>query len=75
MPEGRGAVVAFEDIEDRLRADEVLRAHDEMLAAEQAPLRRVATLVARGATLGSRRRSSLLARRPSDGDARAGLTH
>jgi PAS domain S-box-containing protein len=49
MPAGRGAVVAFEDIEDRLRAEEVLRDHDEMLAAEQAALRRVATLVARRA--------------------------
>jgi PAS domain S-box-containing protein len=28
MPDGRGAVVAFTDIEDRLRADEVLREHD-----------------------------------------------
>ena len=28
MPEGRGAVVAFTDIEDRLRAERVLREHD-----------------------------------------------
>src|SRR5215203_5819391 len=52
MQEGRGAVVAFDDIEDRLRADEVLREHDAVLAAEQASLRRVATLVAGGAAPG-----------------------
>jgi PAS domain S-box-containing protein len=49
MPEGRGAVVAFTDIEDRLRADQVLREHDAMLAAREASLRRIATLVAGGA--------------------------
>ncbi|HEV2784955.1 MAG TPA: GAF domain-containing protein [Solirubrobacteraceae bacterium] len=49
MPEGRGAVVAFTDIEDRLRAEQVLREHDAILAAEQDALRRVAVLVARGA--------------------------
>ncbi|MCW3063228.1 MAG: sensor histidine kinase, partial [Solirubrobacterales bacterium] len=49
MPEGRGAVVAFTDIEDRLRAEQVLREHDAVLAAQQASLRRVATLVAGGA--------------------------
>ena len=32
MPEGRGAVVAFTDIEDRLRAEQVLREHDAVLA-------------------------------------------
>ena len=49
MPEGRGAVVAFHDIEDRLRADEVLREQEAILTAQQAALRRVATLVAGGA--------------------------
>ena len=49
MPEGRGAVVAFTDIEDRMRAERELREHDEILAAEQASLRRVAALVAGGA--------------------------
>ena len=49
MQEGRGAVVAFTDIEDRLRAERVLREHDAILAAERASLRRVATLVAGGA--------------------------
>jgi PAS domain S-box-containing protein len=49
MQEGRGAVVAFTDIEDRLRAERVLREHDAILARERASLRRVATLVAGGA--------------------------
>jgi len=49
MPEGRGAVVAFTDIGDRLHAEEVLREHDAILAAQQASLRRIATLVAGGA--------------------------
>jgi len=49
MPEGRGAVVAFTDIEDRLRAEQVLREHDAVLAAREASLRRIATLVAGGA--------------------------
>ena len=49
MQEGRGAVVAFTDIEDRLRAERVLREHDAILAQERASLRRVATLVAGGA--------------------------
>jgi PAS domain S-box-containing protein len=49
MPEGRGAVVAFADIEERLRAEEVLREHDALLAAREASLRRIATLVAGGA--------------------------
>jgi PAS domain S-box-containing protein len=49
MPEGRGAVVAFTDIEDRKRAERELREHDEILAAERASLRRVAALVAGGA--------------------------
>jgi PAS domain S-box-containing protein len=49
MRDGRGAVVAFTDIEDRLRAERDLRERDERLAAQQASLRRVATLVAGGA--------------------------
>ena len=49
MPEGRGAVVAFSDIEDRFRAEQVLREHDAILAREQASLRRVAVLVSGGA--------------------------
>jgi PAS domain S-box-containing protein len=49
MAEGRGAVVAFNDIEDRLRAEQVLREHDAVLATEQASLRRIATHVAGGA--------------------------
>jgi PAS domain S-box-containing protein len=49
MPTGRGAVVAFENIQDRLRAQQVLREHHAMLAEQQASLRRVAALVAGGA--------------------------
>jgi PAS domain S-box-containing protein len=61
-PEGRGAVVTFTDIEDRLRAEETPGQRDATLAAqyaklrdelarladEQAALRRVATMAARG---------------------------
>jgi PAS domain S-box-containing protein len=49
LPEGRGAVVAFTDIEDRLRAERALREHDTVLAAREASLRRIAALVAGGA--------------------------
>jgi PAS domain S-box-containing protein len=49
MPHGRGAVVAFTDIEDRLRTEQVLRDHEKMAAEQQASLRRVAALVAEGA--------------------------
>jgi PAS domain S-box-containing protein len=49
MRDGRGAVVAFTDIEDRIAAERVLREHDAALQAQQASLRRVATLVAAGA--------------------------
>ena len=49
MPEGRGAVVAFTDIEDSLRAEQVLREHDAVLATQEASLRRIATVVAGGA--------------------------
>ena len=46
MPEGRGAVVAFTDIEDRLTAERSLREREAELAEQQAALRRVAALVA-----------------------------
>jgi PAS domain S-box-containing protein len=49
LVDGRGAVVAFTDIEERLCAEDALRERDEMLASQQASLRRVAALVARGA--------------------------
>ena len=49
MSDGRGAVVAFTDIEDRLRAEQVLREHDAVLASREGSLRRIATLVAGGA--------------------------
>jgi PAS domain S-box-containing protein len=49
MRHGRGAVVAFTDIEDRLRAEREVRDRDETLTAQQASLRSVATLVAGGA--------------------------
>src|SRR5206468_3377255 len=45
----RGAVVAFTDIEDRLRAERELREREETLVREQAALRRVAAVVAGGA--------------------------
>jgi PAS domain S-box-containing protein len=44
MPDGRGAVMAFTDIEDRQRADQVLRERDAILATEQEALRLIATL-------------------------------
>jgi PAS domain S-box-containing protein len=49
MSQGRGAVVAFNDIESRLRAEEELRQRDVRLGEEQSSLRRVAALVAGGA--------------------------
>ena len=49
MHEGRGAVVAFTDIEQRLRAEQVLHEHDAALAKQQTSLQRIATLVAAGA--------------------------
>ena len=49
MQDGRGAVLAFTDIEDRMRAEEVLREHDSVLASREGSLRRIATLVASGA--------------------------
>jgi PAS domain S-box-containing protein len=44
--QGRGAVVAFTDIEQRLGAEEALRKREADLAEQQAALRRVAALVA-----------------------------
>ena len=49
MREGRGAVVAFSDIEDRLYAERLRREQDAVREAQQAALRRVAMLVAGGA--------------------------
>ncbi len=49
LREGRGAVVAFTDIEVPLRAERVLRDHDAVLAAREGALRRIAALVAGGA--------------------------
>ena len=49
LREGRGAVVAFTDIEDRLRAERVLGEHDAVLEAREGALRRIAALVAGGA--------------------------
>src|SRR4051812_24496512 len=46
MPGGRGAVVAFTDIEARLSAERSLREREAQLAEQQAALRRVAALVA-----------------------------
>jgi PAS domain S-box-containing protein len=49
LGEGRGAVVAFTDIEERLRAEGALHERDHLLAAQQASLLCVAELVTRGA--------------------------
>jgi PAS domain S-box-containing protein len=48
MADGRGAVLAFTDIEARSRAEEALRDREARLAGQQAALRRIGTLVARG---------------------------
>jgi PAS domain S-box-containing protein len=50
LREGRGAVVAFTDIEARLRAEAVLRERETILKEEQAALRRVGALAAGGAS-------------------------
>jgi PAS domain S-box-containing protein len=47
MADGRGAVVAFTDIEARLHAEDALREREARLTEQQAALRRVATRVAR----------------------------
>jgi PAS domain S-box-containing protein len=49
LREGRGAVVAFTDIEDRLHAEELRNEHETILAAREASLRRIAARVAGGA--------------------------
>ncbi len=49
MPGGRGAVVVFADIEDRVRAERTRREQDAVLESQRAALRRVAMLVASGA--------------------------
>ena len=49
MRDGRGAVVAFNDIEERLSAERALRDRDAALTGQHASLRRVATLGAVGA--------------------------
>jgi PAS domain S-box-containing protein len=46
MPEGRGAVVLFADIGDRLRVEQVLRERDAVLGSRADSLRRIAALVA-----------------------------
>ena len=50
MSDGRGAVVAFNDIESRLRGGGRAARARRRLAEEQSSLRRVAALVAGGAT-------------------------
>jgi PAS domain S-box-containing protein len=52
MSNCRGAMVAFADIEDRLRAEQVLREPDAVLGAREDSLRRIAALVAGGAAAG-----------------------
>jgi PAS domain S-box-containing protein len=49
MSEGRGAVVAFADIEGRSRAEQVLHERDAVQGAREDSLRRIAALVAGGA--------------------------
>jgi PAS domain S-box-containing protein len=50
MEDGRGAVVAFMDIEARMAAEQALREREARLADEQAALRRLAVLVGRQPT-------------------------
>jgi PAS domain S-box-containing protein len=49
LRDGRGAVVAFTDIEARLRAERILREHDAVREGRESALRRIASLVAGGA--------------------------
>jgi PAS domain S-box-containing protein len=49
MPGGRGAIVAFADVGDRLRAEQARREGDRVLEAREDSLRRIAALVAGGA--------------------------
>ena len=46
MPEGRGAVVLFADIGDRLREEQVLRERDAVLGSRADSVRRIAAMVA-----------------------------
>jgi PAS domain S-box-containing protein len=52
LRDGRGAVVAFTDVEERLRTERLLREHEAVLAARESALRRIAALVADGAASG-----------------------
>jgi PAS domain S-box-containing protein len=52
MPGGRGALISFTDIEERLRVERVIQDRDAVLTTQQASLRRLATLVAGGAASG-----------------------
>jgi PAS domain S-box-containing protein len=49
LPEGRGAVVAFAEIEDRVRPEQAPGERDAVLVAREDSLRRIAALVAGGA--------------------------
>jgi PAS domain S-box-containing protein len=49
MPEGSGAVVAFVDVEDRLRTEQAMLERDAEREAREDSLRRIAALVAGGA--------------------------
>ena len=50
MPDGRGAVVAFTDVGNRVEAEQARREQNAVPVAQQASLRRVASLVAGGAS-------------------------
>ena len=52
MPEGRGAVVAFTDVGDRLHAEQLRREREASLVEQLASLRRVAAIVAQGTASG-----------------------
>ena len=52
MPDGRGALVAFADVEDRMDAEQVPGGRDPVLRAREDSLRRIAALVAGGAASG-----------------------
>jgi hypothetical protein len=56
MPEGPGAVVAFADLEERVRAEQVVRERDAVLGARQDSLLRIAALVLRTGAARPRRR-------------------
>ena len=52
MPQGRGAVVAFTDVEERVAVERTQRERDALLESQQSAMRRVATLVTGGAQPG-----------------------